>query len=77
MSGGVVEGGTEDRPAERWCVLSRDGWCLTKHNRKPAEGADAVPTACGWFVVLPGGFDQREPTCRDCVAFLARRTVLS
>jgi hypothetical protein len=60
-------------PAARWCVLAKDGWCLTKHNRKPAEGADATPTACGWIIVYPWEFDQRAPTCRQCIAFLAAR----
>jgi hypothetical protein len=50
-----------------WCVKSRDGWCATKVNRQPPEGATSVATLCQHFVVLPGGYERREPTCRDCI----------
>jgi hypothetical protein len=50
-----------------WCVKHRDGWCATKDNHEPAEGTCNVPTRCGYWVTLPGGYDQRQPDCPDCI----------
>jgi len=49
------------------CVQHRDGWCATKRTKVPKEEEDDnEPTLCGYFVVLPYGFDRRTPTCPDC-----------
>ena len=68
-------------PIERelpWCVLSLDRaprsarierkrWC--RLDAQPKSGKpryrDSVVTACGFHVVLPCGFEQREPTCLE------------
>jgi hypothetical protein len=50
-----------------WCVRHKDGWCATKRNRKPGEGRDSVETRCNHFVTLPWGYEQREPTCEECL----------
>lgn len=55
----------------RWCAYHRDGWCAVAGNEEPAEGSYQVPTVCGWFVVLPGGFDRRVPDCPECLTALA------
>lgn len=61
---------TDDRV---WCVRHRDGWCAAKANKKPREGVNSVATLCGFHVVLPWGFSEREPTCDLCKAKLAKR----
>ena len=53
-------------PSKVWCVQHRAGWCATKDGKKPAETENNVPTRCGFFVVLPWGFERRVPTCTDC-----------
>lgn len=54
----------------RWCVKHRDGWCAVEPDEEPAEGSWSVPTVCGYYVTLPGGYDRREPDCDECLAAL-------
>lgn len=49
-----------------WCAQHREGWCACKWSRRPAEGADNVPTKCDHFVALPFGFARRTPDCAMC-----------
>ena len=64
-----------------WCVQyserhiqggRTEGWCLVAGNYEPNEGANNVPTTCGLFVILPGNFERRQPTCAECVDLLDR-----
>jgi hypothetical protein len=53
-----------------WCVKHNSGWCAAKQNRKFSDRAFSVPTKCGYFVALPWGCEEREPTCLDCLEIL-------
>lgn len=53
-----------------WSVRHRDGWCATANGECPPEEAASVPTACGQFVILPGGSDKLIPDFPDCLAAL-------
>lgn len=58
---------------EVWCVRHRSGWCAAKENRRLRDMADSVPTLCGHVVVLPYGYDERDPTCDECYAIIQER----
>lgn len=51
----------------RWAVRGRDGWHYSRPNRPHRQDAANVGTACGYFIVLPYGCEQRVvvdcPTC--------------
>lgn len=49
-----------------WCVQHRDGWCATFGGRRPTEAQTTVETRCRHFVILPYGFERRQPDCDDC-----------
>lgn len=49
--------------AEGWCALRRG---LGKHDEN--RGTDSVETKCGLFVIAPGRFEKRVPTCEECRA---------
>jgi hypothetical protein len=53
---------------KRWCVRHRNGWCATATGKPFPETRDSVKTACGYFVILPGGCEFREPDCKECKA---------
>lgn len=57
-----------DKVSIAWCVQSQDGWCACQTDKEPEDGLNNVPTVCGYFVVLPWGFDKRIPTCPECLA---------
>jgi len=62
-----------------WCVawFTRDtagrtiriDWCVMKRRVRGVEPKyrDSEVTLCGYFVVLPCGYERRAPTCADCV----------
>jgi hypothetical protein len=68
IPGAVVE---VEQPSVMWCAKSVEGWCAVVPNEEPEEGAFSVETVCGYGITLPGGYDQREPTCPDCRGTLA------
>lgn len=57
------------------CVRHQGGWCATDRKRMPKEETviDVVPTTCAHRIVLPWGFERRDPDCPSCVAVLAKR----
>jgi hypothetical protein len=59
----------KSKSQKAWCVQHRDGWCLCKHQpeagQAPDESQNQVETACGHFVILPFGFEQRDPNCSE------------
>lgn len=57
-----------------WSVRHRDGWCAIRDNRDHGQRATSVPTACGMFVTLPWGQEQRDPDCPTCVISVASTT---
>lgn len=65
-----------------WCVAwiprSKDGlsvlshtdvWCacLRQPKKHPKKYRDSIATKCGYYVTLPIGIEDREPTCEDCL----------
>ena len=58
---------------KRWCVRHRNGWCAAlEEGALPEDMADNVDTLCGMVVVLPFGFEEREPTCSECLKIMER-----
>ncbi len=63
-----------------WCVQSRNSlWCVMMHAQsertvdRHREKALSVLTLCRHYVTLPGGFERRQPTCKDCKVALQRK----
>lgn len=63
---------TERDPREVWCAQHRSGWCAVKSGKLPVKDKDreSVATKCGQFVILPLGFDKREPDCEECATII-------
>ena len=70
---------------KRWCVMwnVRDEcgfvvdhkWCALKENKLPPEEKyTGAKTLCDHVVVLPGGYEQREPDCEECLEVLKGET---
>lgn len=55
-----------------WCVKNVDGWCATATGRPFKEAACNVRTRCKFFISLPWGCEEREPTCPECLAALRK-----
>jgi hypothetical protein len=68
-----------DKPGrKRWCVhwrerlagsAEREGWCACRRGLggyDAERGGTSVETKCGHFVILPGRFEMRTPTCAGC-----------
>jgi hypothetical protein len=56
------------------CVRHNEGWCVLEEQVKPSEGAPAVAVRCNNVVVLPLGYEFREPTCDECKEALSVKT---
>ena len=52
-----------------YCVRHRDGWCTT--SKKTSAYRDNVKTLCDHYVIMPFGFERRQPDCPECLAKLA------
>jgi len=51
----------------RWAVLARDGYHFAVPNKPWKQEATNIKTACGHFIVLPSGCEQRDTVdCDDC-----------
>lgn len=49
-----------------WCVKHNDGWCAIIGNFLPEEWATNIATVCNNYVIIPLGFERREPDCKEC-----------
>lgn len=56
-----------------WCVKHKKGWCAVEGNKVPPEGENNVKTRCGHNIVLPLGFEERQPDCEDCLDIFRKR----
>jgi len=59
-----------DPPKHLVCAEHRDGWCATF--KKTTRYQESLRTLCGYYITGPGGIEEREPDCPDCLNVLKR-----